>query len=129
MEPPTRGVVGLPPDDRQKKLNLDDIVTSFDPASFDAAEILKRAIATLHERGKYHDSGRERSMDRAVKIFGGITQDGEPTVSDGWLFMIALKLARMQGGEYNPDDYVDLICYAALLAESAAELNCKRWGE
>jgi hypothetical protein len=43
----------------------------------------------------------------------------------GWLFMIALKLARAERSN-NPDHYVDLAGYAALLGEHMTEPGNER---
>ena len=41
------------------------------------------------------------------------------TEEEGWIFMVFLKLARSQQGEFKLDDYVDMAAYAALAGESA----------
>lgn len=44
------------------------------------------------------------------------------TAHDVALMMVLLKLARTQCGEYNPDDSLDLIGYAACAAEISSRL-------
>lgn len=84
-----------------------------------AYERLQRAAEILRERGESRDLNEgERSMQRCVRIFNAITGQAM-SVSDGWRFMIALKLARMMAGKYKEDDYDDLTGYSALLAEEA----------
>lgn len=41
--------------------------------------------------------------------------------SEGWMFMMALKMARMTGGEFRLDDYLDLVGYGVLLTECVTE--------
>ncbi|WBC28598.1 phosphofructokinase [Thiohalocapsa phage LS06-2018-MD04] len=81
-----------------------------------APEILAQAAQTLADRGKERDTVEgERSMRRAVELFTGLTGWTMPE-SKGWLFMIALKLARAERSN-NPDHYIDLAGYVALLGE------------
>jgi hypothetical protein len=85
-----------------------------------APEILAQAAQALADRGKERDTEEgERSMGRAVRIFNGMAGIGI-TEQMGWLFMIALKLARAERSN-NPDHYVDLAGYAALLGEHMTE--------
>lgn len=83
--------------------------------------ILKEAGLTLAQRGIERDMPQgERSMAQAVEIFKAIT-GVELTERQGWTFMVALKLARSTRGKPNPDHFIDLAGYAALLGESALE--------
>lgn len=82
-----------------------------------APEILRHAAEIIEQRGKSRDTPKgERSMARACKIFEAIT-GGRITEHEGWLFMVCLKLARMNAG-YNPDDTFDAAAYLALRLES-----------
>lgn len=84
-----------------------------------APEILETAINVLTTRGQVRDKeDGERSMALTVDIFNTITEQ-TLTEHEGWQFMIALKLARMQQGGFNSDDYLDLAAYSALLGECA----------
>lgn len=56
-------------------------------------------------------------MAHAVKIFNSIVQRESFTEREGWIFMMALKQARMMQGLPKMDTYVDLAGYAALLGE------------
>lgn len=92
-----------------------------------AQTILETANSTLTQRAKLRDSTStgERSMAKAVAIFNawqGDTGD-HLTEEEGWRFMIALKQARMAGGRFHLDDYVDLASYSALLGEHLGDLN------
>ena len=85
-----------------------------------APEILAQAAQTLADRGKERDTEEgERSMGRAAAIFVEIA-NRRMTEREGWLFMIALKLARAERSN-NPDHYIDLAGYAALLGEHMTE--------
>jgi hypothetical protein len=84
-----------------------------------APEILAQAAQALADRGKERDTEEgERSMGRAVRIYSELCSG--MTERQGWLFMIALKLARAERSN-NPDHYVDLAGYAALLGEHMTE--------
>lgn len=83
-----------------------------------ATGIISKALFAIDERSKDRDNGNERSMDRAVAIFNAATGLGM-SESDGWLFMICLKLARYKNGDgYNADHFIDTAGYAGLLGES-----------
>lgn len=83
-----------------------------------AGEFLRAAAETLIKRGKSRDNGQERSMARTVRTFNAMTGH-ELTEEEGWLFMRYLKDARARSGEYNRDDFLDGVGYAALQAECA----------
>jgi hypothetical protein len=95
-----------------------------------AHEIIKTASEVLAERGAERDQNGERSMARAVHIFNAMApEDGlSMTEKEGWLFMIALKLARAERSD-NPDHYVDLVGYIALLGEHVLSGNQKNKAE
>jgi hypothetical protein len=99
-------------------------------APIPAPELLKEATGMLAQRGVDYDSkGGERSMAHAVSIFNTITKrymegPGEAlTELEGWIFMMALKQARMMQGKPKRDTYVDLAAYTALAGECALTLN------
>lgn len=88
-------------------------------------EILQDAIKTLVQRGHEYDAaGEERSMAKVVEIFNAIT-DNDLTETEGWTFMLALKLARMTRGKSKLDTFVDLSAYAALLGEHMLDTKSK----
>lgn len=89
-------------------------------APISASSILKDAGQTLAQRGVDYDSrGGERSMAHAVQIFNAIVCRDAMTEEEGWIFMLALKQARMMRGKAKLDTYVDLSAYASLLGECA----------
>lgn len=86
-----------------------------------AAETLTLVQATLAERGKQYETdpaavGKERSMQGIVTAFKLLT-GRELSVREGWLFMVCLKMVRMQASPDKSDTYVDAIAYMALAAE------------
>jgi len=88
-----------------------------------ANEILIDAAKLIDSRGQERDKDDgERSMERCVKSFNEMTGH-ELTETDGWKFMIFLKLARMEGGSFKFDDYEDAVSYSGLMAESALKEN------
>ncbi len=87
------------------------------PTGPTAPSILLKAREHLKDRAATRDrDDGERSMARTVRIFNA-ARGRDLTEEEGWLFMIALKIARSQAGGYNADDYDDLAAYSALLGE------------
>ena len=87
-----------------------------------APELLGRAAALMHERGKTYDQPEgERSMGKAVTAFNTIT-NRNLRESEGWLFMSLLKLVRSETrSEPHQDSLEDNIAYSALYAEARGE--------
>lgn len=89
-----------------------------------AEEYLARAAAVQAERGKHYDKDnkqQERSMQKIVTMFNTLTgKDLNDT--EGWLFMIILKMVRAQAkpGVHHDDTWLDLVSYAALAAEQSS---------
>ena len=82
-----------------------------------AESVLQIATATLYERGRHYASDSERNMRLVVELYNRLTGRAL-SVSDGWHFMLVLKMVRaMQDPEFKLDHYVDLAGYAALAAE------------
>ena len=92
------------------------------PRTTSAIEFLERAADLMRERGKEYDSeSGERSMASTVKAFNAIT-GRDMTESEGWAFMLVLKLVRQsQKKGFHRDSAEDAIAYAGLMAESLAE--------
>lgn len=87
-----------------------------------APDFLNAAISHMKDRAATYDrpSG-ERSAGAAVDAFMAITGDGLMNTEErGWLFMILLKAARSQQGQYKADSYEDGAAYFALAGETAA---------
>lgn len=86
-----------------------------------ADKILTNAAELIATRGAERDKeDGERSMERCVRSFNEMTGHNL-TETDGWKFMMFLKMARMEGGAFKFDDYEDNVSYAALMAESAVK--------
>lgn len=87
-----------------------------------AYDICQQAIDTMRERGKTYDKDdkqEERSMGKTVAAFNAITGQNL-SEEQGWLFMVMLKMARAQQGEYKDDNYLDGTAYFALAGEAAS---------
>ena len=87
-----------------------------------APELLGRAAALMHERGKTYDApAGERSMGRAVAAFNAIT-GRTLSESEGWLLLQVLKDVRLfTRSGYHADSAEDCIAYAALKAEAKGQ--------
>jgi hypothetical protein len=84
-----------------------------------ADDLLETARSLINQRGKERDKASgERSMRGAVLAFNALF-GASLTETQGWTFMLLLKLSRSAGGAYKQDDYLDAIAYAALAAECA----------
>lgn len=88
-----------------------------------ATEILKKAAATMEQRGKdnaYDKGNEERSAAGIAEIFNAISGN-KADAKAIWLAMISLKLGRLrsqvQSGANVEDTIVDLVAYCALLGE------------
>lgn len=86
-----------------------------------AEDILKHCVTILASRGKERDQVKERSMGNVVKVYESLT-GRKWAESEGWQFMVALKLGRIKT-KYREDDVFDLINYVALWMESMSEEN------
>lgn|SRR3954468_12676085 len=90
-----------------------------------AHKFLEDAKNALDNRATQRDSPQgERAMKRAVLMFNAI-RGRDLTESEGWEFMICLKMSRAIQGNFNEDDYTDMAGYAGLLGEceSVARTN------
>lgn len=82
-----------------------------------APDLLRAAGQTLEQRGTDYDQPQgERSMAACVRIYNAVTGQ-QMTERQGWMFMVALKLARSMKGAPKADTYIDMAAYAALLGE------------
>lgn len=91
-----------------------------------AVGILEEAAACIGNRASERDQDEERSMARATAIFNAYRRETGPlSETDGWVFMVCLKLARAVQGNFKLDDYVDGAAYFALAAESEASRIAK----
>jgi hypothetical protein len=83
-----------------------------------AENYLRRSIYALNQRARDYDSlGGEKSIGKTIELFNKLTGNNLSD-SQGWLFMVCLKLVRSQQGTFHMDNFVDLAAYAALYGES-----------
>ena len=86
-----------------------------------AHEFLLCAAKEMEARQTSYDMPEgERSMVATVEMFNSLTGI-ELTETQGWKFMVLLKMVRAEYNGYRKDDYVDGAAYFALSGESAAK--------
>jgi hypothetical protein len=84
-----------------------------------AEQLVQDALDIMKERGATRDKPQgERAMAATVKAFNAVT-GRNLSETEGWKFMMCLKLGRAAQGKFHADDYHDLIGYSALTAECA----------
>lgn len=86
-----------------------------------AKDLLNKAQRIIETRGVVRENDPatgERSMTACIQAFNSI-YGTELSVTQGWVFMMLLKLSRSSKGKFHPDDWYDLIAYSALAAEEA----------
>lgn len=104
--------------------NLPPNLNAFDEPEPTSVQILEAAVSIQEQRAEDYDSeGGERSMANTVRAFNIITgredDDRRLTESEGWEFMVLLKLVRdrsVVGG--HKDSLLDAVSYAALMGEA-----------
>jgi len=84
---------------------------------------LERGLLHMSDRAATYDTpGGERSMGATVAAYKAVTGDDRLTTeSQGWLFMVLLKLVRSQQGRFKADNFEDAAAYCGLMGEAAAE--------
>lgn len=91
------------------------------PETHYASYYLKTAQEAMQQRGQLRDSPTgERSMATIVATFNALTNH-TITESEGWEFMVLLKMVRGRQGQFNADDYIDGSAYFGLLGECNAK--------
>lgn len=86
----------------------------------EAPDLLQAAAGHMSDRAQTYDAPEgERSMGKTVAAFNAITGHSL-TETEGWMFMVFLKIARSFQGDFKMDNYEDLVAYAALSGEAAA---------
>lgn len=106
-------------DEVEPAIEDDGVTSTPDLYPVQAAELLGRAAAHMHDRASTYDKPEgERSMGRAVQAFNAITGH-TLSESEGWLLMQVLKDVRLfTRSAYHADSAEDCIAYAALKAEA-----------
>lgn len=99
--------------------NPDTVTPPNPPIQFTAPQMLKRASDLMVERAVQYDSPEgERSMEKITNAFNAITGKNI-TESEGWMFMVLLKLVRDNTRTLgHQDSCEDLIAYSSLYGES-----------
>ena len=83
-----------------------------------AVETLQKAAAHIHDRAVLRDTPEgERSMAKTVAAFN-VIYGTTLTETQGWQFMVLLKIVRGSQGEFVADDFEDQTAYSALAGES-----------
>jgi hypothetical protein len=91
-----------------------------------AQDFLEDASEAMKARAALRDNPEgERSMATIVNTFNALTGH-DLTVSEGWEFMVLLKMVRGRQGFFHADDYVDMASYSALLGEEESSKPHRR---
>lgn len=92
-----------------------------------AHSFLQESVDVMVARATLRDSGSsgERSMAKIVTTFNALTGH-TLTESDGWKFMVLLKLVRAGQGFYDRDSFVDAAAYCGLLGECESVARPRR---
>lgn len=111
-------------DTNRATVTVDQRVTAarFDTASgrIPAHEFLEKGVGHMKDRASQRDvEDGERSMKRCVEAFNAL-EGTTLTETQGWKFMVMLKMARSVSGDFTADDYEDMAAYAGLAGESAS---------
>ena len=90
-----------------------------------AKDILLEQVDTMAARAALRDCPEgERSMAATVTAFNAL-YGHKLTETEGWQFLVLLKMARGSQGGYHSDDYSDQTGYSALAGESAFRASTK----
>ena len=89
-----------------------------------STDYLKQAAAIQEQRGRDYDTeGGERSMAAVVAAFNDLFNQ-DMTETQGWQFMVLLKMKRLDSSPgHHEDSAADQVSYSALAAESSARNN------
>lgn len=85
-----------------------------------AKTFLTAAAKHMDDRAKTYDADEgERTIGRVVASFN-VMFNKDLTETEGWHFMVLLKMARSAQGGFKADTFEDMTAYSALAGESAA---------
>lgn len=87
-----------------------------------AVKYLNEAAHAIGDRAAERDTEAERSMKSTVNAFNAMFGK-DLTETEGWQFMVLLKMSRAKQGKFRDDDYIDGAAYFALAGESHNEGN------
>ena len=82
---------------------------------------IDEAKAVLEAHSKDRDVGNERLMKQIVTVFNTLTKHNLSEY-DGDIFLLCLKLVRMQRDKKGEDHYVDAIGYLQMAFEAKDNL-------
>ncbi len=82
--------------------------------------VIEKAKVIVDGHANDRDLGRERSMKKIVSVFNKLTGKNL-SEHDGDVFMVCLKLVRMQLDKLGEDHYVDAIGYLQMAFEAKEE--------
>lgn len=86
-----------------------------------AHQFLESGVKHMKDRASQRDAENgERSMRKCVEAFNAL-EGTNLTETQGWRFMVMLKMARSTAGAFTADDYEDMVAYAGLAGESASQ--------
>lgn len=104
-----------------KPKSRDTVIPKTFPAVVQAAAVLEAGAQHMRDRAATYDKPEgERSMEKVVQMFNLFTGHNL-TETEGWRFMLFLKLVRSTQGNFKLDNFEDAVAYEALAAESAAK--------
>ncbi len=83
-------------------------------------DVIEKAKNIVEGHASDRNLGRERSMKKIVQVFNELTGK-DLTEHDGDIFMVCLKLVRMQLDKFGEDHYIDAIGYLKMASESVGE--------
>lgn len=88
-----------------------------------APGVLEAGAKHMRDRAVTYDKPEgERSMEKVVQMFN-LLYGHNLTETEGWRFMLLLKLVRSTQGAFKLDNFEDAVAYEALAAEAAAKGN------
>lgn len=93
------------------------VASETSPTSHSAHSFLEKGVQHMKDRAAQRDSeDGERSMKACVDAFNAMFGHSL-TETQGWQFMVLLKMARSRN-KFNPDDYEDGAAYTGLAGEA-----------
>tara|TARA_B100000678_G_scaffold268886_1_gene255542 strand:- start:3263 stop:3547 length:285 start_codon:yes stop_codon:yes gene_type:complete len=86
-----------------------------------AIDVLDAGLKHMQDRASTYDTpDGERSISATVRAFEAVT-GLSLTEEQGWIFMLLLKVARCQQGDFRADNYEDGAAYFGLAGEAASQ--------
>ncbi len=89
-------------------------------------QILTLTIKTIEERTKVHGGAKKEAFQEIADLWRAYLINTEPsrlTPLDVLRMLALLKIGRSRQGEFNLDDYVDIIGYTAIAGDVAKTQN------